>query len=64
MRMTAIKMLGAAYILIGALNAIILWATVSHNDCINASGVLGIYCNASLGVMHAVAVLLWPFFWL
>ncbi len=62
--MTAIKMLGAVCVVIGALNATVLWATISHNDCIDAAGVLSIYCNAGLGIRHSAAILLWPLFWL
>ena len=62
--MTAIKVIGAVYVVMGFVSALIIWATVSRNDCIDATGVLGIYCNTGIGISHAVSILLWPFFWL
>lgn len=62
--MTVLKLLGAVYLGIGFMNSIYIWATVSRNDCLSASGVLDTYCSTSMGISHAVAVALWPLFWM
>lgn len=60
----ALKLLGVVYLGIGFLNSIYVWATVSRNDCIAASGILDAYCNTGMGISHALAVALWPLFWM
>ena len=62
--MIALKLVGGAYIAIGFLNSLFVWATVSLHDCADAIGVLGVYCDTPIGISHFVSILLWPLFWL
>ncbi len=61
--MAALRIIGVGYLIIGFLNSIYVWATVSTAACGAATGILRVYCHAGQGISHFVSVALWPLFW-
>ena len=62
--MIYIRLLTGVYIAIGFLHSIAFSFLISRNDCINATGLVNVFCNTGVGISHAAIVLLWPWYWL
>jgi hypothetical protein len=59
-----LQVLGALYIIIGAIHSMAFSFLISPKACFTAKGLVYIYCNYGMGESHFVITMAWPLYWL